>query len=179
MRVSIARIVNSYDNTIGLRDEPDVITKKIRTMPTDPARREAHRPGDPEKCPVGNCTCVFGRAAQKVGAGRLPQRRHRLASNASSRHRGVLAELKPIASARSAIWTTRPCAQHIADGGEKTRKKLAEETSATCAARWARLRLSPAAGVCRRTEKKRLRIRGSRANRAKMPHAEFMRRRAH
>jgi tryptophanyl-tRNA synthetase len=42
----------SYNNTISLREPPDSITKKIRTMPTDPARVRRTDKGEPERCPV-------------------------------------------------------------------------------------------------------------------------------
>lgn len=46
------KMSKSYGNTISLRDEPDVIEKKLRTMPTDPARVRRTDTGTPEKCPV-------------------------------------------------------------------------------------------------------------------------------
>lgn len=46
------KMSKSYGNTIALRDDRDTITKKIRTMPTDPARIRRTDPGNPEKCPV-------------------------------------------------------------------------------------------------------------------------------
>jgi tryptophanyl-tRNA synthetase len=46
------KMSKSYNNTIGLREDPDVVAKKIRTMPTDPARIRRTDPGAPEKCPV-------------------------------------------------------------------------------------------------------------------------------
>ena len=46
------KMSKSYDNTISLRDDPDTVDKKIRTMPTDPARVRRTDPGEPEKCPV-------------------------------------------------------------------------------------------------------------------------------
>jgi tryptophanyl-tRNA synthetase len=42
----------SYGNAIALREDKDTLTKKIRTMPTDPARVRRTDPGDPAKCPV-------------------------------------------------------------------------------------------------------------------------------
>jgi len=47
-----AKMSKSYGNAIGMREDPAVVTKKIRTMPTDPARVRRDDPGDPEKCPV-------------------------------------------------------------------------------------------------------------------------------
>jgi len=46
------KMSKSYENMISLRDEPKVITKKIKKMPTDPARIKLSDPGDPNKCPV-------------------------------------------------------------------------------------------------------------------------------
>jgi tryptophanyl-tRNA synthetase len=46
------KMSKSYNNTISLREPPDSITKKIRTMPTDPARVRRTDKGEPERCPV-------------------------------------------------------------------------------------------------------------------------------
>jgi tryptophanyl-tRNA synthetase len=46
------KMSKSYDNTIGLREDAESVTRKIRTMPTDPARVKITDPGDPAKCPV-------------------------------------------------------------------------------------------------------------------------------
>ncbi len=46
------KMSKSYGNTIGLREAPESVTQKLRTMPTDPARVRRTDPGDPRKCPV-------------------------------------------------------------------------------------------------------------------------------
>ena len=46
------KMSKSYGNTIALREPPEAIEKKLRTMPTDPARKRREDPGDPKKCPV-------------------------------------------------------------------------------------------------------------------------------
>lgn len=46
------KMSKSYGNTIALREEPEAIEKKMRVMPTDPARVRRTDPGNPEKCPV-------------------------------------------------------------------------------------------------------------------------------
>lgn len=46
------KMSKSYGNAIGLRQDPAVVEKNIRTMPTDPARVRRGDPGDPAKCPV-------------------------------------------------------------------------------------------------------------------------------
>lgn len=46
------KMSKSYGNTIGLREEPEAVRNKLKTMPTDPARVRRTDPGNPEKCPV-------------------------------------------------------------------------------------------------------------------------------
>ncbi|MHB1544803.1 MAG: tryptophan--tRNA ligase [Gammaproteobacteria bacterium] len=46
------KMSKSYDNAIALRDDRDVVTRKIRTMATDPARVRRSDPGEPDRCPV-------------------------------------------------------------------------------------------------------------------------------
>lgn len=53
------KMSKSYGNTISLREKPADIEKKIRTMPTDPARVKRSDPGEPEKCPVWSLHKVY------------------------------------------------------------------------------------------------------------------------
>ncbi len=46
------KMSKSYGNTIALRDEPEVVEKALRTMPTDTNRVRRTDPGDPARCPV-------------------------------------------------------------------------------------------------------------------------------
>ncbi len=53
------KMSKSYNNAIGLREDAASVTKKLRTMPTDPARVKRTDPGDPEKCPVWQLHLVY------------------------------------------------------------------------------------------------------------------------
>ena len=53
------KMSKSYNNTISLREDPESIRKKVRTMPTDPARVRRSDPGDPAKCPVWQFHLVY------------------------------------------------------------------------------------------------------------------------
>jgi tryptophanyl-tRNA synthetase len=46
------KMSKSYGNTIFMREEPAEVERKIRTMPTDPARVRRTDPGNPLVCPV-------------------------------------------------------------------------------------------------------------------------------
>ncbi len=53
------KMSKSYGNTISLREAPEEVEKKLRTMPTDPARVRRTDAGDPEKCPVWQLHAVY------------------------------------------------------------------------------------------------------------------------
>ncbi len=53
------KMSKSYGNAISLREEKDSLIKKIRTMPTDPARIRRTDAGDPNKCPVWQLHQVY------------------------------------------------------------------------------------------------------------------------
>ncbi|MDQ5768910.1 tryptophan--tRNA ligase [Thiothrix subterranea] len=59
------KMSKSYNNTIALRESPESVDKKIRTMPTDPARGRRTDPGDPAKCPVWQFHEVYSDDATK------------------------------------------------------------------------------------------------------------------
>jgi tryptophanyl-tRNA synthetase len=53
------KMSKSYGNTIGLREDPDAVTQKLKTMQTDPARARRTDPGEPERCPVWSLHQVY------------------------------------------------------------------------------------------------------------------------
>ncbi len=59
------KMSKSYGNTISLREDEAEVGKKIRTMPTDPARVRRTDPGDPDKCPVWQLHQVYSDADTK------------------------------------------------------------------------------------------------------------------
>ncbi|MGW8269645.1 MAG: tryptophan--tRNA ligase [Burkholderiales bacterium] len=59
------KMSKSYGNTIALREAPESVEKKIRTMPTDPARVKRTDPGTPERCPVWSLHQVYSDEARK------------------------------------------------------------------------------------------------------------------
>ena len=123
------KMSKSYNNTIGLREDADSVAKKIRTMPTDPARVKRSDPGDPEKCPVWQLHLVYSDEARKdwvqkgcrsAGIGCLECKQPVIDA--------VLAEQKPMRE-RAEKYLEDPTLVRsiIADGCEKARK-LAQET---------------------------------------------------
>jgi len=123
------KMSKSYDNTISLRDEPGDVERKLKTMPTDPARVRRSDPGDPAKCPVWPFHEVYSddktrqwadSGCRSAGIGCLECKRPVIDA--------VLAELKPIQE-RAAEFARDPVVvkNMIADGCRRARD-AAEET---------------------------------------------------
>lgn len=53
------KMSKSYGNTITLREDEASVAKKVKTMPTDPARVRRTDPGDPNNCPVWQLHQVY------------------------------------------------------------------------------------------------------------------------
>ncbi len=53
------KLSKSYGNTINLREDAESVTRKVRTMQTDPARMRRTDPGEPERCPVWQLHAIY------------------------------------------------------------------------------------------------------------------------
>ena len=62
------KMSKSYGNTIGLREEPDSVARKLKAMQTDPARVRRTDAGDPDKCPVFDLHRIYSDEATRTWA---------------------------------------------------------------------------------------------------------------
>jgi tryptophanyl-tRNA synthetase len=62
------KMSKSYGNTIGLREDPDSVARKLKSMQTDPARVRRTDPGDPDKCPVFDLHRIYSDEATRKWA---------------------------------------------------------------------------------------------------------------
>ncbi|HRZ60392.1 MAG TPA: tryptophan--tRNA ligase, partial [Rubrivivax sp.] len=60
-----AKMSKSYGNSIAMREEPAEVERKVRRMPTDPARVHRSDPGNPERCPVWEFHKVYSDEATR------------------------------------------------------------------------------------------------------------------
>jgi tryptophanyl-tRNA synthetase len=119
----------SYGNAIMLREEPTSVTKKIRTMQTDPARVRRTDKGEPDRCPVWPLHQIYSDASTRewvvqgcttAGIGCLDCKQPVI--DAINREQDVIRE-------RAQRYLDDPTLVRniVADGCERARK-LAEET---------------------------------------------------
>jgi tryptophanyl-tRNA synthetase len=62
------KMSKSYDNAIYLADPAEAVTRKVRTMMTDPARKRRTDPGNPDVCPVFDLHRIFTPADDRAWA---------------------------------------------------------------------------------------------------------------
>jgi tryptophanyl-tRNA synthetase len=122
------KMSKSYHNTIALREDPNAVAQKIRTMPTDPARVRRTDPGDPNKCPVWQLHQVYAGEDMKqwvmtgcttAGIGCIECKQPVI--------EGMLAELRPIQERAERFREDPDSVRNIvADGCERARDQARE-----------------------------------------------------
>ncbi len=82
------KMSKSYGNTIGLREDPDEVVKKLKTMQTDPARVRRNDPGNPGYLPgVRPAQDLFERGDSRLGGQWLSHGGYRLPRMQEAAHR--------------------------------------------------------------------------------------------
>ncbi len=123
------KMSKSYNNTITLREDAASVAKKIKTMPTDPARVKRTDPGDPAKCPVWQLHQVYSddslkewvqQGCKSAGIGCLECKQPVIDA--------IIAEQQPMRERAQRYLDDPTLVRNIvADGCEKARK-MAQET---------------------------------------------------
>ncbi|HTR59594.1 MAG TPA: tryptophan--tRNA ligase [Casimicrobiaceae bacterium] len=123
------KMSKSYGNAIMLREDPASITKKVRTMQTDPARVHRSDPGTPEKCPVWSLHQIYSDEARQAwvrkgcttaGIGCLECKQPVIDA--------IIAEQEPIKERAQKYLDDPSLVRAIVSDGCERARKLAEET---------------------------------------------------
>jgi len=123
------KMSKSYNNTIQMRDDPERVSARLMSMPTDPARQRRNDPGDPEKCPVWDLHQVYTES----------EKRAELAEGCKSAGIGCIDCKKPLLDAlleeqavlreRAAPFEKNPArAREVIETGCARAREVAEET---------------------------------------------------
>ncbi|HEU4850937.1 MAG TPA: tryptophan--tRNA ligase [Telluria sp.] len=123
------KMSKSYGNAISLREDRDSVTKKIRTMPTDPARVRRTDPGEPTRCPVFQLHQVYSdeptrewvvQGCRSAGIGCIECKQPVIDA--------VLAEQEPMRERAQQYLDDPSLVRAIVADGCDTARKLAHET---------------------------------------------------
>jgi tryptophanyl-tRNA synthetase len=125
------KMSKSYNNCLYLSDSPEVITKKVMTMITDPARVRRQDPGNPEVCPLFALDKIFAPKewcdhvsveCPRAGIGCVDDKREFL--------KHLLAYLKPIQDRRKVLESDPQRIGEIIAEGSKRARAVAQRTLA-------------------------------------------------
>lgn len=123
------KMSKSYGNTIALREEKDSVIKKVRTMPTDPARVRRTDPGEPTKCPVWKLHEVYSdeatrdwvqKGCRSAGIGCIECKQPVI--------EGILREQEPMRERAQKYLDNPALVRDIVAAGCDTARKMAQET---------------------------------------------------
>ncbi|MBK9616542.1 MAG: tryptophan--tRNA ligase [Uliginosibacterium sp.] len=123
------KMSKSYGNTIMMREEPEALAKKIKTMPTDTNRVRRTDPGDPARCPVWNFHQVYS----------SPETREWVQAGCRSAGIGCIECKQPVIDAmvaeqapmheRAMKYVQNPkLVREVVEHGNERARKVAEET---------------------------------------------------
>ena len=123
------KMSKSYNNTITLREDAASVAKKIKTMPTDPARVKRTDPGDPAKCPVWQLHQVYSddslkewvqQGCKSAGIGCLECKQPVIDA--------IIAEQQPMRERAQKFLDDPTLVKNIVTDGCEKAQKLAQET---------------------------------------------------
>jgi tryptophanyl-tRNA synthetase len=125
------KMSKSYNNTLNLSDSPEVITKKVMQMITDPARVRRQDPGNPDVCPLFTLDRIFAPRewceyvnveCRRAGIGCVDDKKELL--------KHLLAYLKPIQDRRKELAARPETVDGIIAEGSKKARAVAQRTLA-------------------------------------------------
>ena len=125
------KMSKSYNNTLNLSDSPEVITKKVMQMVTDPARVRRQDPGNPDVCPLFTLDRIFAPRewceyvnveCRRAGIGCVDDKKELL--------KHLLAYLKPIQDRRKELAARPETVDGIIAEGSNKARAVAQKTLA-------------------------------------------------
>lgn len=123
------KMSKSYGNTIRMREDKESVEKKVRTMPTDPARVRRTDPGEPTKCPVWQLHLVYSdvptrewvqTGCRSAGIGCIECKQPVI--------EGILREQQPMAERAQKYVDNPKLLREILEHGREAASKAAQET---------------------------------------------------
>jgi tryptophanyl-tRNA synthetase len=123
------KMSKSYGNSIAMREKPNEIERKVKGMPTDPARVKLTDKGDPLKCPVWQFHLVYSNDTRRqwvtqgcttAGIGCIECKK--TVSDA------IIAEQQPMLERAERYVGNPKLVREIVDTGTQNARKVAQET---------------------------------------------------
>ncbi len=122
------KMSKSYNNYIGLSDEPEIIRKKIQSMITDPQRIRLTDPGHPDKCNVFSYYCVFLPETKNEAEQRCSKSKIGCTECKKELSGKIINLLAPLQEKRKILEKDKKHIQEILSAGQERASVLAKKT---------------------------------------------------
>ena len=123
------KMSKSHGNSIGLREDKQLVSKKIRSMTTDPARVQQSDKGNPDHCPVWPLHQLYSDPGSQLGVRNGCLRGELSCVDCKQSLIGVIVKEQELMHERAQQYLDDPSlVRAIAADGCDTARKLAQET---------------------------------------------------
>ncbi len=122
------KMSKSYNNYIALSEEPEIITKKVQGMFTDPLRIKRNDPGHPEMCNVRSYYAIFAPEKEKEVAQGCPKAQIGCAECKKELGNCLINFLEPVQNKRKELLKNKDEIMGILEDGEKKARSIAIQT---------------------------------------------------
>ena len=122
------KMSKSYNNTLGLADSEEALSKKIMKMVTDPARVRKNDPGNPEICPVYSYYSFFSPQEKEVVEKDCRSAKIGCVECKSNILQKIKKDLQPFREKRKELSSNPAMIQRLLKEGNQRAKEIANET---------------------------------------------------
>ena len=122
------KMSKSYDNYIGLSEEPEIIRKKVQSMFTDPERIRLSDPGHPHKCNVFSYYSIFFPETKQDADQRCAKSLIGCTACKKELAEKIIDLLAPIQEKRKALLKDKKHIQEILSAGRLKASNFAKKT---------------------------------------------------
>ena len=122
------KMSKSYDNYIGLSEEPEIIRKKVQSMFTDPERIRLSDPGHPHKCYVFSYYSIFFPETKQDADQRCAKSLIGCTACKKELAEKIITLLAPIQEKRKALLKDKKHIQEILSAGRLKASNFAKKT---------------------------------------------------
>ena len=122
------KMSKSYDNYIGLSEEPEIIRKKVQSMFTDPERIRLSDPGHPHKCNVFSYYSIFFPETKQDADQRCAKSLIGCTACKKELAEKIITLLAPIQEKRKALLKDKKHIQEILSAGRLKASNFAKKT---------------------------------------------------
>jgi len=122
------KMSKTYKNAIAISDSPEIVTKKVKEMVTDPARIKRDDKGHPDICPVYRYYQIFAKENSEKVASECREAKRGCVECKNELAKILIQYLSPIYEKRKTFENNKLLVENILMKGAENARKIARKT---------------------------------------------------